>query len=126
MTELADARAAQADVCRYRPMLIAGTPACSDTLTDGTGEIDLLFLGRIEIAGFRRGRRCTAAGMTAVRDDRSVLWNARHWFHEAGTFGSSPGAAPSQRDPEVRLPDTTGLGKFRMVSTEFDIDRIRR
>jgi CheY-like chemotaxis protein len=71
-------------------MSIAGTPACRYTLTDGTGELDLLFLGRVEIAGIRSGRRCRAVGTVARRDDRLVLWNPRYWLEPAGADSESP------------------------------------
>jgi CheY-like chemotaxis protein len=78
----------QADVagviCSARAMSIAGAPACRYTLTDDTGELDLLFLGRVEIAGMRCGRRCRAVGTVARRDDRLVLWNPRYWLEAAG------------------------------------------
>jgi CheY-like chemotaxis protein len=63
-----------------RAMSIGGTPACSYTLADGTGRLDLLFLGRVEVAGLEKGRRCRAEGMVAVRDDRHVIWNPKYWI----------------------------------------------
>jgi len=110
---------------RYRAMSLRGTPACSYTLADGTGEIDLLFLGRISVAGLHPGRGCSAAGMAAVRDGRYVFWNPQYTLQAVGTFGWGSDEAASQRDPEACLPDMIGPGKFNMVSTEFDIDRIR-
>ncbi|HXB47265.1 MAG TPA: response regulator [Streptosporangiaceae bacterium] len=71
-------------ICSARAMSIAGTPACRYTLTDGTGELDLLFLGRVRIAGMRCGRHCRAAGTVGKRDDRLVLWNPRYWLEPAG------------------------------------------
>ena len=65
-------------------MSIGGAPACRYTLTDGTGELDLLFLGRVEIAGMRCGRRCRARGRAGKRDDRLVLWNPRYWLTATG------------------------------------------
>ena len=67
-------------ICSVPAMSIGGMPACRYTLTDGTGELDLLFLGRVEIAGMRCGRRCRAAGTAGRRDDRLVLWNPRYWL----------------------------------------------
>jgi CheY-like chemotaxis protein len=59
-------------------LALAGTPACRYVLADETGELDLLFLGRVEIAGLEPGRRCRAEGRTAVRDGRIVIWNPRY------------------------------------------------
>jgi len=79
-----------------RAMSIGGTPACRYTLTDSTGELDLLFLGRLEIAGLQCGRCCRAEGTAGTRDGRLVLWNPRYWIEPAGTEsanGSLPCAA---------------------------------
>jgi hypothetical protein len=61
-----------------RAMSIGGVPACRCVLADGTGELDLLFLGRVSVAGFAGGRRCLATGRAAEREDRIVLWNPHY------------------------------------------------
>jgi hypothetical protein len=66
-------------------MALKGCPACRYVLADGTGELDLMFLGRIEIPGLEPGRHCSAEGMTAMRDDRIVLWNPRYQLEAAAT-----------------------------------------
>lgn len=72
-------------ICSARAMLIGGAPACRYILTDGTGELDLLFLGRVKIPGMRCGRRCRAKGTAGKRDDRLVLWNPRYWLESRGS-----------------------------------------
>ena len=73
----------------YRAMSLTGTPACCYALADGTGEIDLLFLGRISVSGLYPGRRCSAAGVVALRDGRFVLWNPQYWLQaEGGGLGA--------------------------------------
>jgi hypothetical protein len=57
---------------------LSGCPACRYTLADGTGEVDLLFLGRVLIAGLETGLHCVAAGRAAARDERIVIWNPRY------------------------------------------------
>jgi hypothetical protein len=57
---------------------ISGCPACRYTLADGTGEVDMLFLGRVLIAGLETGLHCIAAGRAAARDGRIVVWNPRY------------------------------------------------
>jgi hypothetical protein len=59
-------------------MALRGCPACRCTITDGTGELDLIFLGRVEVPGLEAGRHCSAEGMAACRDDRIVIWNPRY------------------------------------------------
>jgi hypothetical protein len=66
-------------------MSIGRAPACRYTLTDGTGELDLLFLGRVQIAGMRCGRRCRVKGTIGIRDGRLVLWNPQYWLAPAGS-----------------------------------------
>jgi hypothetical protein len=66
------------------PMSITGSIACRCTLADGTGEIDLLFVGRAAIPGLAAGRGCRAEGMAALRDGRTVIWNPRYWLAPAG------------------------------------------
>jgi hypothetical protein len=57
---------------------ISGCPACRYTLADGTGEVDMLFLGRVLIAGLETGLHCIAEGRAAARDGRIVVWNPRY------------------------------------------------
>jgi hypothetical protein len=77
-------------------MSICGCPACRYTLADATGEVDLMFLGRVVIAGLEPGWRCSAEGTAVVRDGRLVIWNPRYRLHP-------PDAAsrPHQRRTEV-------------------------
>ena len=84
-------------------MSIGGAPACRYTLSDGTGELDLLFLGRVEIAGMRCGRRCRASGTACQRDDRLVLWNPRYWL--APTGSQSPDALTADDHTANRASD---------------------
>lgn len=61
---------------------VGSSPAWRCTLADGTGEIDLLFLGRTRMAGLEPGRYCGVTG-TAVPDGpaggrRLVIWNPRY------------------------------------------------
>jgi hypothetical protein len=78
------------------PMLISGSPACRYPLTDHTGELDLLFLGRPAVTGLEQGRWCTATGTAVCRDGRIVLWNPRYELH------------PSDTDP-LGQPELAGL-----------------
>jgi hypothetical protein len=68
-------------------MALRGCPACRYVLADGTGELDLMFLGRVEVRGMEKGRRCTAEGMAAARDDRTVMWNPRYQLEPAAEEG---------------------------------------
>ena len=54
---------------------IAASPAVRCVLADGSGQIDMLFLGRESVAGLVPGRRCTATGRVCVHRGRLVIWN---------------------------------------------------
>jgi hypothetical protein len=54
---------------------VGGCMSLSCVLTDGTGEIGLLFLGRPAVAGLLEGARCTVEGTATMESKRLVLWN---------------------------------------------------
>jgi hypothetical protein len=83
-------------------MALRGCPACRYALADGTGELDLIFLGRVEVRGLEKGRRCTAEGIAAIRDDRIVLWNPRYQLEPADEQGRD---VPGQAVPRQIVPD---------------------
>lgn len=91
-------------------MALRGCPACRYTLADDTGELDLMFLGRVEILGMEKGRRCTAEGTAASRDDRIVLWNPRYELEPAAEQDSDgPGpAAPRPAEPDSPTAAASG------------------
>jgi two-component system, OmpR family, sensor histidine kinase KdpD len=47
-------------------------------LNDGTGELDLLFLGRAAVAGLAAGIRCSIEGVVTARGGRLAVWNPRY------------------------------------------------
>jgi CheY-like chemotaxis protein len=106
-----------------RAMSIGGTPACSYTLADGTGRLDLLFLGRVQVAALEQGRHCRAEGMVATRDDRNVIWNPRYWIQPEDRAG--PGRrAPS--GPACGLPARLPAGSRAARVLVVDDDRATR
>lgn len=54
------------------------SPAVRAVLADGSGQLDLIFLGRESMAGLVHGRRCTAEGRASAYMGRLVLWNPRY------------------------------------------------
>jgi RecG-like helicase len=42
---------------------------------DGTGEVELVFLGRRAVAGLAAGTRCTVEGTVMAERGRLVIWN---------------------------------------------------
>lgn len=57
----------------YRPR--GETPALVVQLFDGSGAIDLVFLGRRDVPGIEPGRRLTAGGMVAAGRSRHAIYN---------------------------------------------------
>jgi hypothetical protein len=69
---------------------LAGTIRTAETVTVGLspvyrcvligahGELDLLFLGRVTIAGLTVGTRCSIEGTVAVHRGRPAVWNPRY------------------------------------------------
>jgi two-component system sensor histidine kinase KdpD len=87
-------------------------------LADGTGELDLLFLGRPAIAGLAAGIRCSIEGIVTERGGRLAVWNPRYQVQpaeappvtgvESSAAGSDAGAADHFR---VYLAAAPGAGK---------------
>jgi DNA/RNA endonuclease YhcR with UshA esterase domain len=55
-----------------------GVPALEAELYDGSGTIDLVWLGRREIAGIEPGRRLKLEGRVCDVDGRRVIFNPRY------------------------------------------------
>jgi hypothetical protein len=66
-----------------RTVTVGSSPAYHFTLVNGTGELDVLFLGWPRVAGLRPGRRITVAGRVGTRNGQLTLWNPRYWIEPA-------------------------------------------
>jgi len=53
------------------------------TLVDGSGELDVLFLGRPSVQGLQPGTRITAQGTVGSYDGKLALWNPRYAIEPA-------------------------------------------
>jgi CheY-like chemotaxis protein len=94
-----------ADVRLRAHVTLAGTIQATETvaagssplyrcvLADGSGEADLLFLGRSRVGGLTAGTCCRAEGRATVRSGRLALWNPRY------------AAGPAQRPGRVLVVD---------------------
>ncbi|TAN25144.1 MAG: hypothetical protein EPN30_05295 [Actinomycetota bacterium] len=68
-------------------LIVSGTVVFSETIsstegktyrcvvTDGTGEVELLFVGRENIPGLTTGAACTAEGTLGREGGRLIIWN---------------------------------------------------
>jgi hypothetical protein len=53
-------------------------PALEAELFDGTGSVQVVWLGQRRIAGVEPGRRVRLEGLVSVRDGRPVIYNPRY------------------------------------------------
>ena len=86
-------------------IMIGSSIACRCVLADGTGELDLLFVGRPGIAGLAAGMRCSIQGVVAVRGARLAVWNPRYQVLPAG---DSPDGSRRDQPNEATAPDPPG------------------
>lgn len=80
LAELADRRrAVVSGVLRSVTVPPRGSvPALLAELYDGTGSLDVVWLGRRRIGGIEPGRRLRLEGMVCVRDGRPVMYDPRY------------------------------------------------
>jgi hypothetical protein len=62
---------------------VGSGPAFHFTLVDGSGELDVLFLGRPTVRGLLPGARVTVEGRAGTHDCRLALWNPRYRIEPA-------------------------------------------
>jgi RecG-like helicase len=56
----------------------AGTPALEAELWDGSGSVELVWLGRRRISGIEPGRAVLVEGRVSNQDGRKVMFNPRY------------------------------------------------
>jgi two-component system, OmpR family, sensor histidine kinase KdpD len=57
--------------------------ACRCVLADGSGQLDLIFLGRAAVVGLAAGIRCSIEGAVTARGGRLAVWNPRYQLRSA-------------------------------------------
>ncbi|HEV2370535.1 MAG TPA: hypothetical protein VGS19_00070 [Streptosporangiaceae bacterium] len=62
---------------------VGGGPSFHFMLVDGSGEIDVLFLGRPGVRGLLPGTRVTLEGRIGTYDRKLALWNPRYRIESA-------------------------------------------
>jgi two-component system sensor histidine kinase KdpD len=85
------------EISAVRTVTRGAAPAYLCVLDDGTGEIDLLFLGRREVPGLGVGARCRAEGTARVEGGRLVVWNPLYWLGDQSGWPEAalPAGAPA-------------------------------
>ena len=94
---------------------VDGSPSYRCAIDDGTGELDVLFVGRSSVAGVRVGARCSVEG--TAQPGRTVLWNPLYQL-EAGTDGADGArAGPALDGPAALGPGTsTDVGNVTLMA----------
>jgi two-component system, OmpR family, sensor histidine kinase KdpD len=104
-------------VISTRVISVGGSSAYCCVLADGTGELDLLFLGRAAIAGLAVGTRCSIQGVITTRGGQLAVWNPRYRVHPAGEIpAGSPGEPLAEGAPGAAAGagGAEGAGHFRV------------
>ncbi len=65
-------------ICATQTIAVGTGVAYSCVLADGTGDVDVLFLGRATVAGLAVGMRCSIRGVLVARGGRLAVWNPRY------------------------------------------------
>ena len=87
-TRIADATPRQRVVVRgtvrgASTIPVGSAIAYACVLTDGTGELQLLFLGRDRVPGLLPGASCTVEGTATMVGGTLAVWNPRYRFELA-------------------------------------------
>jgi hypothetical protein len=81
---------------------LSGSPTYRIVLEDGTGELEVLFLGRRTIGGLVVGARCSVEGTAQLTRGRFVVWNPLYKLEPADCTNDAPnvgdGSALQRRD----------------------------
>jgi cytochrome c-type biogenesis protein CcmE len=62
-----------------------GSPSLQAELWDGSGSVDVVWIGRRRIAGIEPGRVIKAEGRMTQRDGRRVMFNPRYELRPSGS-----------------------------------------
>ncbi|MHB1771682.1 MAG: universal stress protein [Acidimicrobiales bacterium] len=103
---------------RTKAVTRGGSPAYCCTVSDGTGQLDLLFLGRSSVPGLNVGTRCTAEGTPRLEgsSDHLVLWNPLYRLGEFTTL-AEPSSARSTIAPDDTTPETEPAAASEMADS---------
>jgi CheY-like chemotaxis protein len=105
---------------------VGSSPAVRCVLADGSGQLDLLFLGAESLLGLVPGRRCTATGRACVRRGRLVLWNPRYQLDPpVSPTGAAPPNGHGAGGRVLVIGDDPGLSRVievNLVARGYRVD----
>lgn len=98
-----------------RQIPIGSGYAYDATISDGSGQLDLLFLGRHQVPGLGAGARCRVTGRAAAHGGRLVVWNPRYELELAAAPHNQTQQLPAT---PATIPPTTlaAVGVFPAAS----------
>jgi RecG-like helicase len=89
-------------ICAVETVSFGGSPTYRIVIDDGTGQLELLFLGRRTIAGLVVGARCSVEGTAQLARGRFVVWNPLYKLEPSDCTNDAPnvgdGSALQRRD----------------------------
>ena len=102
-------------ICDTEEVRIGGGTAYRVALDDGTGELDLLFLGRRTVAGLVVGACFSVEGTAQLKSGRCVVWNPLYKLESRDRLDSAEeNSEPRSRSPlhtyVARSADGTSVG----------------
>jgi two-component system, OmpR family, sensor histidine kinase KdpD len=122
-TRIADARRpdwidVHAGIIAAETVPVGSSSGLRCVLDDGTGQLDVLFLGRHKVPGLHVGAVCAVTGRVAMRKGRPVVWNPRYRLDgaapEAGTAEPATTATSPNREVATRDEPVAQTGRFRV------------
>jgi hypothetical protein len=87
-------------ICDTEEVRLGGSPAYRVVVDDGTGELDLLFLGRCTVGGLVVGACCSVEGTAQLTRGRFVVWNPLYKLES----GDRPDSAERNSQRRSRSP----------------------
>ena len=99
-------------------------PAFRCVLADGSGQIDLLFLGREALTGLEPGRRCTATGRACPHEGRLVIWNPRYDLEPPGPSAVAAGDGGTGADGRAPASRAPANGRVLVIGDDPGLSRV--
>jgi two-component system sensor histidine kinase KdpD len=98
------------------------SPVFCCTLQDGSGELDVLFLGRSSVPGFSVGTRCSVEGLALYEANRLAVWNPRYRFETTVPDAEPSGANSPFTEESAPTDEPASESAWSVPSPAREID----
>jgi hypothetical protein len=88
-------------ICAAETIDLGGSPTYRIVLDDGTGELELLFLGRRTVGGLVVGAHCSVEGTAQLARGRFVVWNPLYKLEPGDATRDAPSVGDSTALPSL-------------------------